>query len=175
MTSPDSSAPPSASARPPRLPGYALPLLLLEAHRSVLDELHAGLARAGHPDVRPAFGYALQAVGPEGATAVEVGRRLGVTKQAAAKTVEALLDRGYLTSEADPADARRKVLHVSERGRDLLRLSAVGFEQIRARWAGQVGAEQVETLETVLLAMTGAARESSDAGLRLDLAGWLGL
>src|SRR2546429_9226432 len=70
--------------------GFELPLLLFGGFRSIIDELHAELARRGHPDVRPAHGFALQAIGLGGATATEAGRRLGVSKQAAGKTIDRL-------------------------------------------------------------------------------------
>src|SRR5580658_491145 len=66
--------------------GFELPLLLVGAFRSLIDELHAELARQGHDLARPVHGFALQAIGPEGVTVSELGRRLGVSKQAAAKT-----------------------------------------------------------------------------------------
>jgi hypothetical protein len=64
--------------------GYELPLLLFGGFRTLIDQLHAQLARQGHPNIRPAHGFAMQAIGLQGATASEVGRRLGVSKQAAA-------------------------------------------------------------------------------------------
>ena len=70
--------------------GFELPLLLFAGFRALIDDLHAELARRGHPDVRPAYGFAMQAIGAHGATASEVGRRLGVSKQAAGKTVDRL-------------------------------------------------------------------------------------
>lgn len=151
------------------VPAFALPLLLLAGFRAIVDELHADLARQGHPDVRPSHGYTLQAVGLAGATTAEVGRRLGVSKQAAGKTVDRLVALGYLSVRADPADARRKVLELTDRGRDLLDRSAEGFARIRARWVAELGADAVETLERSLVTMTGPT------GLRLDLAGWVGL
>jgi hypothetical protein len=60
--------------------GFELPLLLFAGFRSVLEELHAELARRGHPDMRPAHGFAMQAIGLGGATATEVGRRLGISE-----------------------------------------------------------------------------------------------
>src|SRR5258706_14260221 len=75
--------------------GYELPLLLFAGFRSLIDQLHAELARQGHPDVRPAYGFAMQAIGRDGATASEVGRRLGISKQAAGKTVDRLESLGY--------------------------------------------------------------------------------
>ena len=53
--------------------GFELPVLLFAGFRSIIDELHAELARRGHPDLRPAHGFALQAIGPGGATAAETG------------------------------------------------------------------------------------------------------
>ena len=55
----------------PRTYGFELPMLLFAGFRSIIDELHAELARRGHPDMRPAHGFALQAIGLGGATAAE--------------------------------------------------------------------------------------------------------
>ena len=67
----------------PDPPGFELPLLLFAGFRTLIDALHAELAAQGHPGVRPAYGFAMQAIGLNGATASEVGRRLGISKQAA--------------------------------------------------------------------------------------------
>src|SRR5258707_14036679 len=75
--------------------GFELPLLLFGGFRSIIDELHAELARRGHPEVRPAHGFALQAIGLDGATATEAGRRRGVSKQAAGKTIDPRQGPGY--------------------------------------------------------------------------------
>src|ERR1700733_5960396 len=94
-------------------PGFELPLLLFGAFRGIIDQLHAELARQGHPDVRPAYGFAMQAIGLDGATASDLGRRLGITKQAAGKTVDRLVDLGYAERSDDPADGRRKVVRLT--------------------------------------------------------------
>ena len=39
---------------------------ILRAGRAAIDELHRRLAQRGHPDVRPAHGYAFQAIGRGG-------------------------------------------------------------------------------------------------------------
>ena len=61
--------------------GFELPLLLVGAFRSLIDELHRALSENGHVEARPLHGFALQAIGPHGCTASELGRRLGVSKQ----------------------------------------------------------------------------------------------
>jgi DNA-binding MarR family transcriptional regulator len=80
--------------------------LLVGAFRSLIDELHRTLAENGHDKARPLHGFALQAIGPDGSTTSQLGRRLGVSKQAAAKTVASLERAGYIRREPDSADAR---------------------------------------------------------------------
>jgi len=148
--------------------GYQLPLLLFAGFRRLIDDLHTRLAEQGHPDVRPAHGFALQAITSQGATAAEVGRRLGVSKQAAGKTIDRLEALGYVSRTADPGDARRRTVRVTDRGREVLRLSATIFDALRAAWAQQLGPTAVDQLEASLRKILGAG------AFRLDTVGWLG-
>ena len=148
--------------------GFELPLLLFGGFRSIIDELHAELARRGHPDVRPAHGFALQAIGLGGATATDTGRRLGVSKQAAGKTIDRLEELGYVHRSGDDTDRRRKLVRLTPRGTEALTLSAAAFDGVRARWAGLLGADRVAALEADLRAV--APGQAS----RLDVPGWLG-
>jgi DNA-binding MarR family transcriptional regulator len=150
--------------------GYELPLLLFAGFRSIIDELHVELARRGHQDMRPAHGFAMQAIGFSGATATatEVGRRLGISKQAAGKTVERLEALGYVQRAGDGLDRRRKLVRLTPRGIEALTLSAEIFTDIRARWAQTLGPERVDDLEASLRSMTPGET------FRLDVPGWFG-
>ena len=148
-------------------PGWELPLLLLAGFRAVIDEAHADLAERGHPDLRPAHGFAMQAVGTFGATAADVGRRLGVSKQAAGKTLDRLTELGYIERGGEAADRRRKLVRLTPRGIEALTLSAEAFARVRDRWAAELGADRVAALEADLRAAVPARP------LRLDLPGWL--
>ncbi|MEV5633644.1 MarR family winged helix-turn-helix transcriptional regulator [Micromonospora tulbaghiae] len=152
----------------PDRPGFALPLLLLAGFRTLIDDLHAELARQGHPELRPAHGFVLQAVGPAGTTASDLGQRLGVSKQAAGKTVDRMVALGYLERVDDPADARRKLVRTTAKGRDGLHRSAVVFDELRDRWAATLGAERIAAIEDDLRRMVPA-----DV-FRLDVPGWFG-
>ncbi|WP_372670863.1 MarR family winged helix-turn-helix transcriptional regulator [Amycolatopsis kentuckyensis] len=147
-------------------PGYELPFLLFGGFRTLIDRLHAELARRGHPDVRPSYGFAMQAIGVAGATASEIGRRLGVSKQAAGKTVERLEALGYAERADDPDDARRKIVRLTAHGVDALTKSAEIFDDLRNDWARAVGAERIGALEADLRKVVGPA------AYRLDAAGW---
>jgi DNA-binding MarR family transcriptional regulator len=152
----------------PEPPGFELPLLLFAGFRSLIDQLHAELARQGHPEVRPAYGFAMQAIGRDGATASDIGRRLGVSKQAAGKTVDRLVALGYVERIDDESDARRKLVRLTPRGIDSLIRSAVILDDLRTRWVGALGAKRVAELESALRTVVPAD------GFRLDVAGWFG-
>lgn len=149
-------------------PGHALPLLLLRVFQELVDELHDELAGVGHGDARPMHGFVLQAVGPDGTTAVELARALGVTKQAAGRTIAVLEEQDYLVRAVDPADSRRKVVRLSPRGHDLLARSADILDRLRRQRAEAVGADRIAALEDTLSDL------GSGAGPRWDAPAWFG-
>lgn len=97
----------------------------------------------------------------------ELGRQLGVTKQAAAKTVAFLLERGYLLRTADDADGRRKLLTVTARGTELLTTGQGLFDELRAQWAARLGDDELDALQARLRELVGTGPT------RFDHAGWL--
>ena len=162
------SQPEASERNAPATYGFELPLLLFGGFRSIIDELHAELARRGHPDLRPAHGFALQAIGVRGATATEAGRRLGISKQAAGKTIERLEALGYVQKAGDEQDRRRKLVRITARGLDALALSAMIFDDIRSRWGGALGPARLSALESDLRTMVPGET------FRLDVPGWFG-
>ena len=131
-------------------PGAQLALLLLAGFEAMVDEVVAGLAERGHPGTSATLEFALQAIDEGADNASELGRRLGVSKQAAAKTIASLGELGYVRREADSADARRKRLQVTDRGHEMTTIGAGLFDRIRERWSREIGAEHLSRLETDL-------------------------
>src|SRR5581483_991462 len=119
-------------------------------------------------DLRPAHGFALQAIGLGGATATEAGRRLGISKQAAGKTIDRLEELGYVHRSGDDADRRRKLVRLSPRGVAVLELSAMIFNDIRSRWAAALGAARLAELKAALRTM------APGEPFRLAVPGWFG-
>lgn len=149
-------------------PGFELPILLLAGFRTLIDDLHAELARRGHPQARPVHGFALQAVAAGASTAAELGRAMGVSKQAAGKTIERLEAIGYVSRVSDDADGRRRTAVLTDGGYDMLRSSAAIFDELRSGWQRRLGSQRLLLLEEALREVAGPA------GLRLDSAGWFG-
>jgi DNA-binding MarR family transcriptional regulator len=147
--------------------GAELAQLLLGGFRVLVEQAQDELARRGHPGVRPVHEFALRAVAGGADTTSELARGLGVSKQAAGKTVSALLEWGYLEQRDDERDARRKRLTVTARGRELLSLGQAIFDTLREQWAGRIGPEELDALQAHLRALV----ESTPA--RFDTAGWM--
>lgn len=130
--------------------GAELALLLLGGFHSMVDDVVVGLASRGHAGVRPVHEFALRAIDAGADTASELGRRLSVSKQAAAKTIAALQQLGYVDREVDPSDARRKRVRVTPHGYELMVIGSALFDDVRERWAAQVGARQLDSLQAHL-------------------------
>lgn len=137
------------SAEPDEL-GPELPFVLMGAFRRVIDDLHERLAREGHPQVRPAHAVALQAVGTTGARPSEVATRIGVSKQAAGKTLLVLEELGYVQRQQDPEDGRAQKVDLTARGRDLLAHSARILQEIFEELGGAYGTNELRTVVTTL-------------------------
>ena|SRR3990170_2076042 len=133
-----------------RSQGADLALLLLGGFHSMTDGVIAELARRGHPEVRPVHEFALRAIDTGADTASELGRRLSVSKQAAAKTIAAMQRLGYVEIEPDPADGRRRRIRVTPRGRDMVAIGSALFDDVRDRWAERIGAQQLNALQAHL-------------------------
>jgi DNA-binding MarR family transcriptional regulator len=137
--------------------GADLALLLLGGFRALADAASAELALRGHEKIRPVHDFAIRTIDAGADTAAELGRRLGVSKQAAAKTIAFLEERGYIAGEADPRDSRRRRFTVTKRGHALLLTGEQVFDDLREQWAQRIGAEELDRLEEAL----------SDLGIRI--------
>ena len=147
--------------------GADLALLLLGGFRTLVDAAAAELAERGHEDVRPVHDFAMRAIAAGADSASELGRRLSITKQSAAKTIAVLQERGYVTRDTDPRDGRRKRLQVTALGFDVMRQGEAVFDELRDQWAQQIGAAELDRIEDHLTALAGAQP------VRFDTPGWI--
>jgi DNA-binding MarR family transcriptional regulator len=147
--------------------GADLALLLLGGFRSLVDTAIIELARRGFKDIRPVHDFAMRAISAGAGNASELARSMSVSKQAAAKTIAVLQERGYVRRDDDPLDGRRKQLHVTPLGRRVLREGEAIFDELRTQWEKQIGSPQLERLETTLKKLVGVLPE------RFDVPGWM--
>ena len=124
--------------------------LLSMAVAVALESLHQDLARAGHPNLRPAHGYALHAVSTGVDTASRLAPLLGMSKQGAAKLLQTLVDEDYVEVGSASGDARRKPVVLTRRGRAAVEASVAIQHDIEQRWAAVVGPQKMQTLRATL-------------------------
>lgn len=135
--------------------GALLASLLLRAFDVMTAEVHRELAQHGHAGATSTHHYAMEAIDRGATDASALGRELGVSRQAAAKTIRSLEQLGYVTRGADAHDGRRRPLEVTARGREMTTLGAAAYERLRLRLEASEGAQRLETVEHVLRAITG--------------------
>lgn len=143
--------------------GADLALLLLGGFRQLANGAGAELLRRGYPELRPSQEFAMRAIAGGANNASELGRRLSISKQAAAKVVGLLEERGYVARIDDVADSRRKLLTVTPMGHEVMQQGEAIFEDLRATWARKIGEPALARLEQDLLALVGNAVVKPDA------------
>jgi DNA-binding MarR family transcriptional regulator len=146
--------------------GAELATLLLAGFTAMVDGVVAELDRRGHPGVTASHEFALQAIDVGALNAAELGRALGVSRQAAAKSIVALEQLGYVERQSDPSDGRQKQLIITDHGYEMVRIGAAAFDQIRARWSKQLGRAQLELIESSLRALVAAKHEPTPSRSR---------
>ena len=147
--------------------GADLALLLISGYRSLVDAATAELASRGYEDFKPIHEFALRAIAAGADSASDLGRRTSVSKQAAAKTIAVLAERGFIASAPDPSDGRRNRLRVTSLGFDVMAQGEAIFDNIREEWAKRIGAKELADLEARLGTLVG------DGMIRMDAPGWV--
>jgi DNA-binding MarR family transcriptional regulator len=130
-----------------------LSLASLFAGWALADELQRRLADDGFADARFADGVVFQHLVGGAVTISTLADRLGVTQQAASKSVADLARRGYVTRRADPADARARQVALSERGEAVIAAARKHRAALDAELRHALGDQRVEQARLLLLAV----------------------
>lgn len=136
--------------------------LLMRAFEVMADEVRTSLESAGHPGLTIANELAMQAIDRGASSAASLARETGVTRQAAAKTIDTLEALGYVSRGPDPEDARRKYLRVTPEGHGAISVGAAAFDRIFQRWQQQTGADSAVVVAALTL-LTDARPDGASA------------
>jgi len=130
-------------------PDFAI--LITAANRCVADRLRAAVATAGGEQMRPSFGFVLRAVAAEAPTVNRLAELLGVSKQAASKMADDMIELGYLERLADPADRRRTRLQLSTTGQRIRTRALTESNAMEDELRERYGTTHVEHLRQLLI------------------------
>lgn len=108
------------------------------------------LVRAGFTNVRESHGYVVQHLIAGDLSISDLARRMGVTQQAASKTIAEMVRLGVLEATAGD-DRRAKAIRISKRGWESIRLSRQARARMNRRIAKMIGSESYHRTKTDLI------------------------
>ncbi len=131
-----------------------VPVLVNMVAASGGPRLRAAFAAAGLDGIRPAQSVALVPLAAGGMHASALADRLRVSRQAVAQAVAGLERHGYVTRVPNPVDARARLIELTPRGRQALRIMRSHAVDLERKWEQVLGRRRLgelrETLQVLL-------------------------
>jgi DNA-binding MarR family transcriptional regulator len=131
--------------------------LLLRASRIVNRHVVEGLQARGYTGLRSTHTTLLSNMSLAGGTVTETAERAGISKQAMGRLAADLEDAGYVRVTVDPADARVRILELTEIGRRLMFDSLDVMADLERRYAKLIGSKTLRAALDGLEAFNNAA------------------
>jgi DNA-binding MarR family transcriptional regulator len=120
--------------------------LLLRTSRIVNRHVVEGLQARGYSGLRSTHTALLSNIDLAGSSVTEAAERAGITKQAMGRLAAELEEAGYIRIEADPDDARVRVLRLTAEGKALMLDSFDVMAELERRYAGMIGERRLSAL-----------------------------
>lgn len=146
-----------------------IPALLRAARGSYAHAIAAFLDAAGCDDLPQNGPFVLGGMARRQASAVDMIRGLGVTRQAASQLIDTLVVRGYLTREVNPADRRRLNIELTDRGRAAAAATLAAIARVDAELAATITPGELAGLRAGLLALAKIRERTRNDGQPKDL------
>lgn len=135
----------------------AIGYLLLDAAHAMRDEILRRLQRSGFDDMRQSHMALAQHLDEQhGSRLTDLAAAVGLAKPTVVRTIDELVELGYVTREPDPADGRAKRVVLTERGRAAVTAGAQASIEVEAEWAELLGARRFSELRGLLERLRGA-------------------
>lgn len=136
-----------------------MPALVNLVAASGAPRLRSAFAAAGLDGIRPAQAVALVPLAAGGLHASDLADRLRVSRQAVAQAVAALERHDYVIRGPHPSDSRARIIELTSRGRQALRVMRSNALDVEKRWRSILGERRFGELRETLQALL-----SADAG-----------
>jgi DNA-binding MarR family transcriptional regulator len=124
------------------------------AAASANEYLLARLRSAGHENVRTSHGYVFQhLLGDTPPTVSELAELLGVTQQAASKSILELEALGYVERRPDEDDSRARRIALTAKGRAVIERGRTARAKLEAELAEALGSRTLESARRAMLVL----------------------
>lgn len=94
-----------------------------------------------------------QRLNRHGIRVTDIAEQAGVTKQTAGALVDDLEANGYVSRRPDPADARARLVMLTDRGEELCLAAAAEIARVEAEWRAHLGVEAYDQFRTALVSL----------------------
>jgi DNA-binding MarR family transcriptional regulator len=108
--------------------------LLRRTNHLMVNEITERIEASGFPDSPPSFHPIFENLDPEGTRLTVLAARAGLTHQSVGEVVTELERRGYVERIPDPTDKRARLVSLTDRGRDLVRVAVRHITDIEREW-----------------------------------------
>ncbi len=132
---------------------FATPTLMRAARGAYAQSIRAQLNAIGVDDLPRNGALLLAGIDSAGGPRQDLPADLGVTKQAVSQAIDVLVNRGYLNRSPDPADRRRIVVELTERGQQVVNAVLRGVAAVDVQLAERVPADQIDAMRSALFAL----------------------
>ncbi len=133
-----------------------MPALVNLVAASGAPRFGAAFAAAGLDGIRPAQAVVLVPLATGGLHASDLADRLRVSRQAVAQALTALERHDYVVRGPHPSDARARIIELTPRGRQALRVIRSTALEVEKRWRDVLGEQRFGELREILLALLSA-------------------
>lgn len=125
-------------------------LLLYLPYRALENRAFQAVADAGYGDITTAQARVFQRIGPNGTRLTELAEAAQVTKQTAGFLVDQLERAGYVERTPDPADARARLVRITDKGAAAIPIGNAAVAEIEAEWTAHLGSRRMSQLRDIL-------------------------
>ena len=128
-------------------------LLMFIAHRAAETRVFEAMRTAGFEDLTLAQSRIAQRLNREGIRVTDIAEQAGVTKQTAGGLIDELEANGYVTRRPDPADARARLVVLTDRGERLCGTAAAEIANVENEWREHLGTNAYDELSAALVSL----------------------
>lgn len=127
-----------------------LGVLMFIPYRHMEERVLEAVSAAGH-HITLAQARVFQRIDQHGSRLSRIAESAQMSKQAAKFLVDQLERSAYVERVPDPSDGRARLVCITPRGHDVIRVASVEQHRIEAEWAAHLGGPATDELRRALL------------------------
>lgn len=134
--------------------------LFFLGHEIFASRVEAKVQASGFPDFAGTLATLVRIMRQPGSRVGDLAARARMSSQGMGQIVAEMTRRGYVRTEADPADGRARIVIYTPRGRRLAQTALAAVEEVEREYRRSLGAKRFEHLNVLLGALVDGLPEA---------------